>query len=505
MRKPIGENKTIQRVLPPADADAFEQHAANRQDFRKRVKDAYEDDAVKFLIDATATEESRERHYNVVDRRDLAKLLNNAKKQGYSGYKVERNDLPGYKYLLTVFKESRQSKKAYDKQNKEADEKIKEQMKQAFDRLKKTKSYAIIYGVIDTVKRKYFPISFIECKDDAQLRNELKKLDKKYNNKINHKVMYYSQIEGKETLEEAFKSKSGKALQDVFQPKEEAEDLWQTILDSGKLDELEDLLLEEIGPHFTSSELNTFLVDAAELVKERIKLEAGVAEEEDIEAEDDEEDLGIDLDEFEDIDLEDDIDNPFADHLNFDDLDDVDLDSNLEEKEGAEELFLITSRNYDRYKPSHPDADKFYKEIKNNKLEKEFAKFIDKEYPSGAYSIEIDTLLRFNGNDIIDELRGSGAEVFPVDDEDDFALPSIEELDDNSKGKVEEPESDKNELEALSEAFLQNHYTAANNRINSTDDLFDFKKASKNTAPVAISDAELDGLLGMAHVPVVEV
>ena len=75
-KKPLKEQKEIQRVLPPADADAQEQHQqALEQNAKRRDPKNYEKE-VKELIEETASEDSRYRHFDVVDRRDLAKRIN---------------------------------------------------------------------------------------------------------------------------------------------------------------------------------------------------------------------------------------------------------------------------------------------------------------------------------------------------------------------------------------------------------------------------------------------
>ena len=76
VNKPLKEQKEIQRVLPPADADAQEQHQqALEQNAKRRDPKNYEKE-VKELIEETASEDSRYRHFDVVDRRDLAKRIN---------------------------------------------------------------------------------------------------------------------------------------------------------------------------------------------------------------------------------------------------------------------------------------------------------------------------------------------------------------------------------------------------------------------------------------------
>lgn len=112
-KKPLKEQKEIQRVLPPADADAQEQHQqALEQNAKRRDPKNYEKE-VKELIEETASEDSRYRHFDVVDRKDLAKRINEAKEKGLD-FKVSKSKKDGFRYELTVLKEEFIKKEAGD-------------------------------------------------------------------------------------------------------------------------------------------------------------------------------------------------------------------------------------------------------------------------------------------------------------------------------------------------------------------------------------------------------
>ena len=112
-KKPLKEQKEIQRVLPPADADAQEQHQqALEQNAKRRDPKNYEKE-VKELIEETASEDSRYRHFDVVDRRDLAKRINEAKQKGLD-FKVSKSNKDGFRYELAVLKEEFIKKEAGD-------------------------------------------------------------------------------------------------------------------------------------------------------------------------------------------------------------------------------------------------------------------------------------------------------------------------------------------------------------------------------------------------------
>lgn len=112
-KNPIKESKDIQRVLPPADADAFEQHEQALEANKKRLDPKNYEKDVKELIDETASEESRYRHFDVVDRKDLAKKINEAKEKGLQ-FKISRSMKEGFRYDFKVLKEDFMKKDAGD-------------------------------------------------------------------------------------------------------------------------------------------------------------------------------------------------------------------------------------------------------------------------------------------------------------------------------------------------------------------------------------------------------
>lgn len=98
---PLKEGKEIQRATLPADADALEQHQeALNQNIKRRDPKNYEKE-VKDLIKDTASEESRYRHFDVVDRKDLAKKINEAKQRGLE-FKISKSMKEGFRYDFKV-------------------------------------------------------------------------------------------------------------------------------------------------------------------------------------------------------------------------------------------------------------------------------------------------------------------------------------------------------------------------------------------------------------------
>lgn len=103
-KKPLKESADIQRVLFPADADAQEQHEQALKANKERLDPKNYAEDVKDLVKMTASEESRYAHFDVVDRRELAKQINEAKEKGLP-FRVSRNTKEGFRYNLDVLKE----------------------------------------------------------------------------------------------------------------------------------------------------------------------------------------------------------------------------------------------------------------------------------------------------------------------------------------------------------------------------------------------------------------
>lgn len=105
LKKKIDEDFDVNHpigVLPHADAVATEQHIADRAAGLERRANPDKDPLVKELIEETASEESRTLHYDVVDRKGLAKILTEAKKNKQK-FKVGKSDKLGYRYFVDIF------------------------------------------------------------------------------------------------------------------------------------------------------------------------------------------------------------------------------------------------------------------------------------------------------------------------------------------------------------------------------------------------------------------
>ena len=104
LKKKIDEDFDVNHpigVLPHADAVAMEQHIADRAAGLERRANPDKDPLVKELIDETASEKSRTLHYDVVDRKGLAKILTEAKKNNQK-FKVGKSNKEGYRYFVDI-------------------------------------------------------------------------------------------------------------------------------------------------------------------------------------------------------------------------------------------------------------------------------------------------------------------------------------------------------------------------------------------------------------------
>lgn len=102
-KKALREEKETPLVgtLPNADAVALNQHIEDRKQGLERRANPDKDPLVKELIDATASAASRTRHIDVVDRKELAKVLTEAKKNKQK-FKVGKSDKLGYRYYVDI-------------------------------------------------------------------------------------------------------------------------------------------------------------------------------------------------------------------------------------------------------------------------------------------------------------------------------------------------------------------------------------------------------------------
>lgn len=92
---------SVTGVLPTADEVATKQHIADRKAGLERRAHPEADPNVKEFIEQTASEKSRTLHYDVVDRRGLAKILTEAKKTGCN-FRVGRSKKDGYRYSVDI-------------------------------------------------------------------------------------------------------------------------------------------------------------------------------------------------------------------------------------------------------------------------------------------------------------------------------------------------------------------------------------------------------------------
>lgn len=102
LKEEVDKNYKIGRVLDPAAADAVDLHREFRKQGLERQANPDKDPLVKEFIDETASAKSRTKHIDVVDRKELAKVLTEAKKNKQK-FKVGKSDKLGYRYFVDIF------------------------------------------------------------------------------------------------------------------------------------------------------------------------------------------------------------------------------------------------------------------------------------------------------------------------------------------------------------------------------------------------------------------
>lgn len=201
----VGKKKTLKEeaelevvaTLPPADKVALEQHIADRKRGleRRAHPEAYPN--VKEVIEATASANSRTRHYDVVDRKGVAAILREAKKSGET-FKVGRSDKLGFKYFVDVYPiYGSKGALEFDDESTTTDEPLKETLKE------KTKKEYINNKVVKKDKKETKTMNegieqdikkYIEwCKEKGKESNDFNSLDqfmKETNKPVNEGLEY---------------------------------------------------------------------------------------------------------------------------------------------------------------------------------------------------------------------------------------------------------------------------------------------------------------------------
>lgn len=304
IKKSLNESNEIQRVLPPADADAFEQHEQALKQNAERKDPKNYDKLVKELIEDTASEKSRYRHFDVVDRKDLAKKINEAKERGQK-FKISRNTKPGYRYNLDILIESKEMKPLDDRfenlvlnaRNRmaNANDKIAElnsiigEVENIIDYDKSTnKDELIMKGkklISDLIKG--FDIDKDELKSKIQTNNKDAYKLTESSNLYDAMMAELGAVEEpvKESIKESVKKvnkKSNKSINEDlkvytsslegFQPSVKAADFWKEIVSANKIDDLAYSLDNLYPAGLSDVALDHFLCDEESWIRDMINL-----------------------------------------------------------------------------------------------------------------------------------------------------------------------------------------------------------------------------------------
>lgn len=501
----VVKDATIQRVLDPADADAFQMHDDALKANEKRKEESLKQKEVAELIKETASEESRHRHYDVVDRKDLAKKINEAKSKNLK-YSISRNNKNGYRYLLEVF-------------DPEKFEETKEEIidididKEHEDDRPHACREAVLNDVCDWIKQ------------DEDLLDELcdyLRNEKDYNDEIIDGLFYEGDIVFDDDCEDVIDHAAELDLNtdtddfdllneelkiytsslENFHPSERAEDLWNEIKEHKKLEDLE-YALETLYPDGISDiALDDLLCYDEDWIRDLIDLEeSNTEDEEDIE--DDEEDIE-DEEDF-DIDYIDDTDDIT---LTDEDDEDVEIDGIDDTYEEVEPVYF----DEEDEKPTRKKAEKEKKALTDGLLTPpgtELAtKLVDKALSSLPGLTEenesdetktdetkekqtlTDGLLDPPGSNLVKGLVNTAISSIPTPN---GLLEETEVVEDQT-------EEDDKLTAALGDSFVKNNYKANTVTDEKTEKNTLATEALKQTEEddevVDISDDEIDTMLG---------
>lgn len=437
--KPLKEGTEIQRVLPPADADAVEQHEEALEANKKRLDPKNYEKDVKDLIKETASEESRYSHFDVVDRKDLAKKINEAKEKKIP-FKVARSTKEGFRYDFSLLKEEFVKKDAGDPEiNKNAFNKATDIGKPAEAPLTEDYNNEIVllnatrdaYSAEDCLahtltvgeltdyllgefgEKQPIVISFdrgytygcINGGSFSSIEKETYLEENKTSGKIDalRKTML-GECEKPAELNEELKVYT--STLDNFHPSKEAEALWEEIKDSKKIEDLE-YALESLYPDGISDEaLDDMLIHEEEWVRDLIGLpieDGEEAEEESIDefdAKDESEPVESD-DEIEDdvepVDYEesDDEINPEGEEMDEIDPDEEKVveitDNDLEESEPEKEKELKEAAQKEKSEEITPVKEGETNQPKEDELSKLAEGFVNSQFKATDRSAAEDT------------------------------------------------------------------------------------------------------------------
>lgn len=311
-KKPLKEAENVQRVLAPADADAVEQHEeALKQNKERRDPQNY-DTPVKELVEDTASEESRYSHFDVVDRKDLAKKINEAKEKKLP-FKITRSTKEGFRYDFSVLKEEYLKKDAGDPEvnqnafnnatsfnNGESGENGLCEEVTELDKYKQFSNDLIKYiyeqgeigGDEELGNLRYF-LNYLSHNGPEfidSLLNKVKEEEKEEDEEIEDEDRFPIEEDEEDDLDEELKIYTSSL--DNFHPSERAEGLWGEIKDNKKIEDLE-YALETLYPDGISDEaLDDMLIYEGDWIRDLIGLND--KEEEDDENEEAEEEEPVD-------------------------------------------------------------------------------------------------------------------------------------------------------------------------------------------------------------------
>lgn len=347
VEKDLGNTKVeITATLDPADAARVKEHEEALEAHDKRIEDAYKGKEVKELIEETSSEESRYAHFDVVDRKELAKRINEAKEKGLE-FKISRSPKEGYRYDFKVLKEEFVKKDVGDPEvNKNAFNKATEigsPVAEGFD----DNQCVILRASRDNYSAKEcIPNTFtVQELCDYLLDNfypdfpVVLSFDRGYTyGCVNGSSFDSMELEGEDYLEEKIEEPVEEELKvytstlEGFEPSAGSRDLWEEIKEKGKVGDLE-YQLEVLYPEGISDvALDDLLKNEADWIRDLVDLGDATPEEE------------IPTDELEDEQI---------DPVDFSEDEEIDIEPEPSELEAEEE----SEGEKEREEPAEDDID----------------------------------------------------------------------------------------------------------------------------------------------------
>ena len=532
LKEEVDPNYDIVRALDPAAADAVDMHREFRKQGLERRENALNDPLIKEFLEETASDESRTRHIDVKDRKELAKVLTEAKKKKQK-FKVGKSDKSGYRYFVDIIPVYG-SKGALDNDNEiETDE---DEVSDGGESLGESlKGEDVSLQKEPTKEEKPLEEDFEGelTYDEAQ--------DLFYNNERVQEQFDYWEVDHafsvintvmrdisdmvKEFGDDLYKEKEDSSSEELnedlqvytstlkdFKPAKEAEELWDEIIEKNKLDDLEyglENVFKSKWEDNTSIDiegLNDLLINHQDFIRTLLDLDGAPLEDKDYDDDFDEEpvedDLFDDEDEIEDdvSDNEEDTDykniNTIGDNIDYDDSEEpIDYDDEEDEED------ILPVDDYDEYQeyldiydPEEKPKRKFKKrgleeESLDESIEDDYGDVYGRKGPRNQKDVYKNKLDRIKNNKSLDHSTIKDLSNFTKKEELNEATSEIRSSSDYVKGEKEASKvlyGNKNAFGSIFGYIKDNKFTPVSPKALSREDFNGYINSLKDDADVEV-------------------